>query len=151
MFLENTGTFCCTLKLTCTKLVLKIANFSRIFLMLKLIKFACFPLIISDLLWSLWALKNLYTLLEWWVTRAVWHRNFYFRQTHLSALYWWCVSVLCITVKFGKNIKVKKNRPSDSVGWPVAVVCPGSTKQVWSSPCLLSLIILAKAIIAVWV
>ncbi len=96
-------------------------------------------------------LKNLYTMLDSlsWVTcsRIVWHLDLYFRQRHLSAAYWWCRSVLYITVEFGKVIRLESSR--DPVGRPVAVVSPGSTEKFWSSPWLLSLVILSKAIIAV--
>lgn len=125
------------------KLVSQRATFSSIFTLIKSMKSACsacyqwFPIK---------PLKKIHFSL-WWVmwTRIVWHLDLYFRQR-------WCLQCmvqicLYIKVKFGKVIKLESSR--DPAGRPAAVVSPGSTRQVWSSPWLLSLVILSKAFIAV--
>lgn len=66
----------------------------------------------------------------------------------MSVIYYWCISGLYI-IEFGNVIRLRRSR--DPVGWPVAVVSPGSTRQVWSSPWLFSLVILSQVPIALWI
>lgn len=140
MVLENTDTFPCTLRLSCT------SHFSRIIPPVECIKLANFLLIMISFdhieLFFKKKKKN-YTMLDYLcdLLMSVLGRIACLQYSDGAGLF--CTSL----EEFGKVIRLESSR--DPVGWPVVVVSPGSTRQVWSSPWLLSLVVLSKAFVAV--